>query len=328
MVRETGDASVLSYETNVPKPSCGPGQALVRNEYAGINFIDTYHRSGLYKRELPFVLGQEGGGLIEELSEEARDAGWNLGDRVVHMSFGSYAEYTAANLSQMVAVPNDIDMTTALACMVQGLTAHYLVTSAHAGILQPNEWCLIHSVASGTCQWAAQIAKLQGYKIIGTCSKGKMSLAECDHLIELEPVPGHSYSDYNSVDVVAKVMQITQNQGVKCVIDGVGKSTAEISLKCLARRGIWISFGNASGAVPPIEVLSLAPKSAFMTRPKLSDYVATPDELKQRASEVFEWVRQGKLKVSIDKIFPLEDAQASHLYIESGKTKGKLVLQV
>jgi NADPH2:quinone reductase len=331
MVRETGDASVLQVETDVPKPTCGPGEVVVKNEFAGINFIDTYHRSGLYKRNLPIVLGQEGGGVIDEVSEEAIKAGYKVGDRVAHMAFGSYGEYTTVSLSKLIPVPDDISIEVAIACMVQGLTAHYLVNSAHAGLIQRGEWCLIHSVGSGTCQWAAQMAKLQGYKVIGTSSKGKKDVAEklgCDELILLDSAPGHSYSDYNSIDVVSKVMEITNNQGVKCVIDGVGKNTADISVKCLARQGIWISFGNASGAVPPFSLLSLTPKSAFVTRPKLGDYVATPEELKQRSSDVFEWVRQGKLSVTVDKIFTMDEARQSHEFIEGGHTKGKLLIRI
>ncbi len=219
----------------------------------------------------------------------------------------------------------------AIACLVQGMTAHYLATAAHANLIQKNEWCLIYSVGSGTCHLAAQMAKLKGYKVIGTCSKGKCQEANevhCDELIVLDEVDGKKYADYSSVDIVSKVMNITQGQGVKCILDGVGQSTAEISLQCLARRGIFVSFGNASGSVKPFPVLRLNAKSAYVTRPKLIDYVVTREELMSRIGEIFDWLKQGKLDVRIDQEFSLKDAIEAHKYIEAGKTKGKLLLKV
>jgi NADPH2:quinone reductase len=214
--------------------------------------------------------------------------------------------------------------------MVQGLTAHYLTTDAMAGLIKPSEWCLIYSVGSGTCQWAAQMAKLQGYKVIGTTSKTKAESAPkcCDELIVLETVEGKTYSDFTSVDIVARVMEITGGQGAKLIIDGVGKSTSDISVQSLARRGIWVSFGNASGAVPPFSLLKLTPKSAFCTRPKLGDYTATRDELQHRAQQVFGWVTSGQLNVKVDQIIPLDEVQKGHAYLESGQSKGKVLFRV
>jgi NADPH2:quinone reductase len=217
-----------------------------------------------------------------------------------------------------------------IACMVQGLTAHYLVTDATAGLISPGEWCLIYSVGSGTCQWASQMAKLQGYKVIGTTSKSKHEQAAtsgCDELIVLDSPPGKSYASYTE-DIVDKVMEITSGQGVKCILDGIGKSTADISLKSLAQRGIWISFGNASGPVPPLQVLRLTPKSAFCTRPKLTDYVATKEELSKRCQDVFVWIREGKIQVTVDKIFDIDQAAQGHMYLESGQSKGKILYKI
>lgn len=331
VIWQTGDVDVMKYETQYPVPELGSNQVIIKNEYAGVNFIDTYYRSGLYKRDPPFILGQEGGGTIAAVSEEAAEAGYKIGDRVVYMEFGSYAAYTAVPFSKIVPVPDGIEMDTALACMLQGLTAHYLTTSAHADLIKEGEWRLIHSVGSGTCQWAAQMAKIRGFKVIGTCSKGKKEVAESldlDELIVLDEVAGKSYSNYESVDVVGRVMEITGNQGVKLVIDGVGKAAAEISVKCLALRGIWITFGNASGPVPPFSLLNLGAKSAFVTRPKLFDYVTTREELMERATEVFKWVKEGKLKVCVDQVFPLDKAIDCHSYLESGRSRGKLLLKV
>jgi NADPH:quinone reductase len=303
----------------------------VKNEYAGINFIDMYHRSGLYARDLPFVGGQEGGGTVAAVSEGAAAQGIKLGDRVAYSVFGSYAEYTAVPAAKLLPVPDGVGIDVATSCVVQGLTAHYLTTSAHADLIQPGEWCLIHGVAGGTCQWAAQMAKLRGYKVIGTAPKGKRDVAEplgCDELILLDEVPGTSYEDYTSVDVSAKIKEITNGEGVKCVIDGIGKATMDISIDALARRGIFVSFGNASGAVPAFPVLRLIGKSAYVTRPKLLDYTVNREELVGRATEIFGWLQDGKLKVSVDRTFPLDQAPEGHIYLEAGKSKGKVLYKI
>merc|ERR1719162_2054132 len=222
-------------------------------------------------------------------------------------------------------------MDVATSCVVQGMTAHYLTTSAHADLIQSGEWCLIHGVSGGTCQWAAQMAKLRGFKVIGTCSKGKADIAQtlgCDELIVLDEVAGAAYEDYESVDIVAKVMEVTDGKGVKCVIDGIGKSTMDISINSLAHRGIFISFGNASGAVPPFPALRLIAKSAYVTRPKLLDYTRNRAELVERADEIFGWLLDGKLNVSVDTCFPLEQAAEGHLYLEEGRSKGKILYKI
>ena len=333
VVRELGDASVLSVEVDYPNPpdELKPGEVLIKNEFAGLNFIDTYFRSGLYKKTPPFIAGQEGGGTVAKSTVDK----FKVGDRVVYMMFESYAEYTIVSDEEgkIVKIPDDVPgltMEIAVASMVQSLTAHYLVTDATAGLIRPGEWCLIYSVGSGTCQWAAQMAKIQGYKVIGTTSKSKASTAPkcCDELIILDTVPGKMYANYESVDIVSKVMDITQGQGCKCIIDGVGKSTADISLQVLAQRGIFISFGNASGAVPEFPVLRLSPKSAFVTRPKLGDYISTAKELDRRTNDVFQWISEGKLSISIDKVFSLDQASEGHVYLESGKSTGKVLYRI
>lgn len=309
----------------------GKGQVIVKNEYAGINFIDTYHRKGLYARDLPFVGGQEGGGTVAAVSDEAAAQGIKVGDRVAYSVFGSYAEYTAVPAAKLLPVPNAVGLDVATSCVVQGMTAHYLTSSAHADLIKEGEWCLIHGVGGGTCQWAAQMAKIRGHKVIGTVSKGKQEVAEslgCDELIVLDEVPGASYEDYESVDVVAKVMEITNGQGVKSVIDGIGKSTVDISINSLARRGIFISFGNASGAVPAFPVLRLIGKSAYVTRPKLLDYTVDREELVWRAEEIFGWLQEGKLNVSVDTTFSLDEAAEGHKYLEAGKSKGKVLYKI
>ncbi|KAL3772994.1 hypothetical protein ACHAWO_004133 [Cyclotella atomus] len=331
VVRETGDAHALKLETDYPTPSLQPGQVIVKNQYAGINFIDTYHRKGLYPRDLPFIGGQEGGGIVAALSDEAKAQGIQLGDKVAYSVFGSYAQYTAVPASKLLPVPEGVGLDVATSCVVQGLTAHYLTTSAHANLIKEGEWCLIHGVGGGTCQWAAQMAKLRGFKVIGTCSRGKSDIAKtlgCDELIVLDEVEGASYEDYESVDIVARVMEVTDGKGCKAVIDGIGKSTVDISINSLAHRGIFISFGNASGAVPAFPVLRLIGKSAYVTRPKLLDYTVDRAELVSRADEIFGWLKEGKLNVSVDRCFPLEEAAEGHLYLEAGKSKGKVLYRI
>lgn len=337
VVREVGPASspqALHFESDYPIPQIKKGYALVKNEYSGINFIDTYHRKGLYPRQTPFICGQEGAGTIVSLlsnGNDPTDEKFQIGQRVVYSHFDTYAEYTLVPMDKLVVIPQDMDVKVALACMVQGLTAHYLVTSAHANLIQPGEWCLIYSVGSGTCQWAAQMAKIRGYKVIGTTSKNKLHQAErakCDELIVLDEVDGKGYADYNSVDIAQRVLDITHGQGVKLVVDGVGRSTADISLNSVARRGIFVSFGNASGTVEPFSVLRLTNKSAFVTRPKLLDYVSTREELLGRTTEIFRWVQSGELEISIHGEYALNEAALAHQFIEEGKTKGKILLRI
>jgi len=331
VVREVGDADQLIVETDFPTPKLGAGQVIVKNEYAGINFIDTYHRKGLYPRDLPFVGGQEGGGTVAAVSDEAAAQGIKVGDRVAYSVFGSYAEYTAVPAGKILPIPDGVGVDVATSCVVQGMTAHYLTSSAHADLIKEGEWCLIHGVGGGTCQWAAQMAKIRGHKVIGTVSKGKEDVAAslgCDELLVLDEVPGTSYEDYESLDIVEKVKEITGGEGVKSVIDGIGKSTVDISINSLARRGIFISFGNASGAVPAFPVLRLIGKSAYVTRPKLLDYTVNREELLWRSGEIFGWLKDGSLKVSVDTSFPLDDAAEGHKYLEAGKSKGKVLYKI
>lgn len=331
MIREVGDAHALKVEGDFPTPELKDGGVIVKNEYAGINFIDTYHRKGLYPRDLPFVGGQEGGGTIAAVSDAAAAEGLKVGDRVAYSVLGTYCEYTAVPAAKILPVPDAVGLDVATSCVVQGLTAHYLTSTAHADLIKKGEWMLIHGVGGGTCQWAAQMAKNQGYKVIGTCAKSKKDVAEplgCDELIVLDEVPGTSYEDYESMDIVERVMEVTDGVGCKAVIDGIGKSTMDISINSLARRGIFVSFGNASGAVPAFPVLRLIGKSAYVTRPKLLDYVTTREELVARADEIFGWMKDGKLSVSVDTTFPLEQAAEGHLYLEAGKSKGKVLYEI
>ncbi|KAL3780432.1 hypothetical protein ACHAW5_003608 [Stephanodiscus triporus] len=351
VVDSTGGIDVLTYRSDHPTPMrVPPGHALVRNEYAGLNFIDTYHRSGLYARECPFVIGQEGGGVVAGLHEDDDDddddpsssssaAVVKVGDRVAYGSLvGSYAEYSLVPVDRLVRVPDSIDMSVAVACMTQGLTAHYLSSSVGAGIARPGDWVLVYGAGSGTGRWTARMCQIRGYRVIGVTSRRKAEGYDdeaaaaaafgCEELIVLENEPGRSYASYGSADVARRVMDVTAGNGCKLVIDGVGLSTYEISLDCLSIRGLFVSYGNASGPVPAFPVLRLLSRSAYVTRPKLNDYVATRDELLTRANEVFEWVRTGKLDIVIDRVFALDEAAAGHEYLEDGRTRGKVLYKI
>ena len=284
-------------------------------------------------------MGQEGGGTIYYISKkDTASCGLKDGDRVVYGAFGSYAGHTQVPSDKLVPVPDGLDMQTAVACMTQGLTAHYLSSSVGAGIAKAGDWVLVYSVGSGTGQWTAQMCKLHGYRVIGTTSKAKIesyttvqeaaSAFGCEELIVLDNVPNKSFADYTSVDIASLVMKVTDGKGCKLIIDGVGKSTYEISLKCLSKRGLFVSFGNASGAVPAFPVLKLLPQSAYMTRPKLNDYIATREELLERANEVFGWVMDGRLKIVVDKVFDLKDVAKAHEYLEDGQSKGKILFKL
>uniref|UniRef100_A0A6U4PYF8 Enoyl reductase (ER) domain-containing protein n=2 Tax=Hemiselmis andersenii TaxID=464988 RepID=A0A6U4PYF8_HEMAN len=330
VIEKTGPAETMEVK-DWPVPKIADGQVLVKNEYAGINFIDTYHRSGLYARDLPFVGGQEGGGTIAQVTPKAEELGFKVGDKVAYSILQTYAEYAAVPAAKLQPIPDGVGIDVATACVVQGMTAHYLTTDAHAQLIKPGEWMLIHGVGGGTCQWAAQMAKELGYKVIGTTSKGKEAVGRAtgvDELIVLDEAPGTSFEDYTSVDVTKKVLEITGGEGVKCVIDGIGKATMDISIDSLARRGIFVSFGNASGAVPPFPVLRLIGKSAFVTRPKLLDYTENRGEMLRRSNQIMGWIKDGKLKVSIDKTFSLDQAADGHKYLEAGKSTGKVLYKI
>lgn len=342
VIRQHGGPEALSYEEDFPVPKdLQDGQVLVHNTYAGLNFIDTYYRKGLYQQPLPFIAGQEGGGVVVQVHPSVSADVAKVGDEVVYSTMGTYCEYTAVAANRVIKLGagckegQSISLEAALCCMVQGLTAHYLTTDCTADLAKPGDWMLIYSVGSGTGQWAAQMATMVNgggyYKVIGTTSKGKVKTpaaqAACDELIILDEAPGKTYADYSSVDIAQKVMEVTSGNGVKVIIDGVGKSTADISVKCLARRGLWISFGNASGAVDNFSPLQLAPKSGYLTRPKLGDYVVG-EELQVRAKEVFGWVSCGKLTVTVDQVFSLKDSKEGHEHLEAGKSRGKVLFKI
>jgi NADPH2:quinone reductase len=316
-VSEVGGVEKLTYtDVDVPKP--GPGQALVKVAAAGVNYIDTYHRSGLYKLPLPFTLGLEGAGVVESVADDVTD--FKPGDHVTWASgLGSYAEYVLVSTSQLVRVFAGMKLEDAAAAMLQGMTAHYLTHSTWP--LKQGETCLVHAPAGGTGRLICQMAKMRGARVIGVTSteeKAKIAReAGADEVIL-----------YKTQDFEEETKRLTGGAGVDVVYDSIGANTFEKSLKCVRRRGLMVTFGNASGPVPPLQPLALSNQgSIYLTRPKLGDYTVTSDELRQRAGDVLEWVATGRLKLKIDKTYPLSEAQQAHRDLESGKTSGKLMLK-
>jgi NADPH2:quinone reductase len=317
-IHENGGPEVLKWEeVEIGDPA--PGQVRIRQEAAGLNFIDVYHRTGLYKQELPFTPGVEGAGVVEAVGPDV--TGLNVGDRVAYAGpIGGYAEERLIDAGRLVKLPDSISSEQAAGMMLQGLTAHMLLRGVHR--VQPGETILVHAAAGGVglimCQWA----KALGATVIGTVgSDEKAELARahgCDH-----PVV------YTRQDFVAEVERITEGAMLPVVYDGVGRDTFMKSLDCLHRRGMMASFGNASGPVDPFPPTILAQKgSLFLTRPTMYDYVATREELETAAKDLFDMVASGKVKIEVKQRFALKDAAEAHRALEARRTSGSTVLVV
>jgi NADPH2:quinone reductase len=315
-VHENGGPEVLRLE-RVDDPVPGPGEALVRVEATGVNFIEIYQRKGAYRIPLPWTPGEEGAGTVVSVGPGVTDL--RAGDRVVSYNLkGSYAELAVADADRLIAVPDDVSTRDAAAVMLQGMTAHYLVTSVHA--LQPGETCLVHAAAGGVGLLLCQMAKRRNAIVIGTVStEEKAALAReagADEVIL-----------YTKQDFVTEVQRITGGKLVQVVYDSVGATTFMKSLQCLARRGMMASFGQSSGMVPPIDPLELLRHgSLFLTRPTLAHYAAARDELVWRAGDVLGWVRDGSLRVRIDRAVALGEAAEAHQALEDRRTTGKVLL--
>jgi NADPH2:quinone reductase len=315
-IHNHGGADVLTYE-DVPIPEAKAGEALVKIEAIGVNFIDIYHRTGLYPLKTPFTLGVEGAGIVDAVGDGVTEV--KKGDRVAYaMIPGSYAEYAIVPAVRLVPVPAHIDAKTAAATMLQGMTAHYLTRSAY--YLKKGETALVHAAAGGVGLLLVQLAKMLGARVIGTVStETKAELARqagADELIL-----------YTHSDFLAEVKKITAGQGVHVVYDSVGATTFDKSLDCLKPRGYLVLFGQSSGPVAPFDPGKLAAKgSLFLTRPTLAHYALDRAELLQRAGEIFDWIHAGKLKPRIENALALEDAAAAHRLIEGRKTTGKILL--
>lgn len=315
-IHAQGGPEVLRYE-DVPVPLPGPGQALVRIEAVGVNFIDIYHRSGLYPVPLPSTLGQEAAGTVTALGGGV--SGVALGDRVAYADVpGAYAEAAAVPADRLVPLPAGVSARQAAAVLLQGLTAQYLTVSTYP--LAAGDACLVHAAAGGVGLLLCQMAKRLGARVIGTVStEAKAELARgagADEVIL-----------YTRQDFEAEVKRLTGGAGVQVVYDSVGKTTFDKSLNCLARRGMLVLYGQSSGPVPPFDPQVLNRKgSLFLTRPTLGHYVATRQELLARAAQVLAWVADGSLAVRIGQEYPLAEAAEAQRALAARETTGKLLL--
>ena len=313
-VSSTGGPEVLEYvEVETPRP--GEGEVLVRVEAIGVNFIDIYHRTGLYKLPIPFTPGSEAAGVVEALG--GRVTGLEVGDRVAYaMVRGSYSEMVIAPAHMLVPVPDSIDSRTAAAAMLQGMTAHYLSASTYP--LKEGDKALVHAAAGGVGGLLVQMAKQRGAKVFGTASTSKLELARGDG--------ADVVIDYTKDDFLEVVDRETGGEGVQVVYDSVGKDTFDKSLDCVASRGLLAMYGQSSGPVGPFDLYRLAKKGIYLTRPSLAHYIATRDELLWRARELFAGIQSGALKLRIDRELPLKDAAEAHRLLEGRKTAGKVLL--
>jgi NADPH2:quinone reductase len=314
----TGSADVLTLR-DLPTPSPGPGQALIRIEASGVNFIDIYLREGRYPAPLPYTLGQEAAGTIVALGDDNTANGFKVGDRVVWAHYpGTYAQLAVAPVSLLIHVPQSLTSQQAAAAILQGMTANYLACSTYP--IQPGDEVLIHAGAGGVGLLLIQMAKALGARVFTTVSTDeKADLARSAGADEVIL--------YTREDFVEKIKKLATGPGLHAVYDSVGKTTFEKSLQVLRPRGIMVLFGGSSGAVPPFDLIKLSTLgSLYVTRPTLKDYVATRDQLETRASAVLQSVAQGTLKLRIEHIYPLAAAAHAHRDLESRKTTGKLLL--
>jgi NADPH2:quinone reductase len=314
----TGTPDALTVEA-VPVPSPGAGEALVRVEAAGVNFIDVYKRTGLYTVALPATLGEEGAGIVASVGPGVSDLA--AGDRVAWAgTLGSYAEFVLVRAGKLVRIPESIDTRTAAAVMLQGMTAQYLATSTYP--LRRGDTCLIHAAAGGVGLLLVQMARRAGARVLATAgTEEKAALAR--------EAGAHDVIVYTREDFVAETKRLTDGRGVQVIYDSVGRATFLPGLDVLAPRGMMVLFGQSSGPVDPIDPQLLARKgSLFLTRPILAWYTATPEELRQRADDVFAWVGTGQLTVRVGAEFPLEQAAEAHRALEGRRTTGKVLLRL
>lgn len=315
-VHQNGGPETLTYE-DVPVPEPGVGEARVKIEAIGLNFVDVYRRKGIYKVNLPLIPGEEAAGIVDAVGPDVTEV--QVGQRVAYaQSSGAYAEYAVVPARTLVPVPDGISAQQAAAVLLQGMTAHYLCYSTYP--LRAGETALIHAAAGGVGLLLVQMAHGLGARIIATVStEEKAQLAReagADEVIL-----------YTQTDFEAETKRLTNNQGVHVVYDSVGRDTFDKSLNCLRPRGMLVLYGASSGPVPPVDPQILNQKgSLYLTRPGLGAYVADRTELMQRAGDLFQWMQAGDLDVRIDTTFPLAQAADAHRYIEGRQTKGKVLI--
>jgi len=315
-VHSPGGPEALRYE-DMPQPSPAAGQVLVKVEAAGVNYIDVYQRTGLYKVATPFTLGQEAAGVVRAVGPGVTDP--KPGDRVAYTSIlGAYAEYAVVPADRVVVLPDGVTTRQAAAAMLQGMTAHYLASTTYA--LKAGDTCLVHAAAGGVGLLLCQIASRRGARVIGTVStREKAALAR--------DAGARDVILYTEQDFEVEVKRLTNGVGLQVVYDSVGKTTFEKGLNCLIRRGMMVLFGQSSGPIGSFDPQVLSQKgSLFLTRPTLAHYIETRAELVARAGEVLSWIKSGALKLRIEHEFSLAEVAEAHRALEARKTTGKLLL--
>ncbi|KAI0113959.1 hypothetical protein GGR51DRAFT_504980 [Nemania sp. FL0031] len=316
-ISKTGGTEVLEYKTDVPVPTPIDGNILVKNDFVGVNFIDTYFRSGLYPApQFPYILGREGEGTIVAVGDgDVLD--FKVGDKVVYMGDSAYAEYTSTPASRALKVPSSFKPGTAAASLLQGLTALTLVREAHH--VQKGDWVLVHAAAGGTGLLLCQLLRAIGANTIGTVSTPEKA--------ELATAAGAAHIiNYSHEDVKERVLALTEGKGCIAIFDGVGKATFDLSLACVARKGTMVSFGNASGAVPPFTINRLTAKNARLLRPTLFNYVTTREEFTGYTEELFGFIEKDGLNVRVHEVYPLTEIKRAQEDLEGRKTTGKLLI--
>lgn len=322
VINSTGGTEVLEYKEDIPVPSPGEGEILVKNEYTGINYIDTYFRSGLYPvpapHKYPYILGREASGTVVSVGS-GETFGFNVGDKVVYMNQLSYAQYTPAKAQNAYKIPEGVSSEVAAAVLLQGLTALTMIRESYP--VKKGDWILVQAAAGGVGLLLVQMLKSVGVKVIATCSGSKIP--------QVEKYKPELIIDYTKEDWVAKVKEVTGGQGVAAVFDGVGKSTFDGALEVLARRGSMISFGNASGPPDPLTIARLSPKNLKLMRPMLFAYLVTREEFATYTKELLEeFVKKDGMEVKIHEVYPLKDVARAHQDLEGRKTSGKLLLKI
>ncbi|KAF7158470.1 hypothetical protein CNMCM5623_003473 [Aspergillus felis] len=321
LVEKTGGPEVLDFKTDYPVPTPQEGQLLVKNNISGINYIDTYFRTGLYPAPKPEILGREGAGTIVALGPGPNPYNFQVGDRVAWLSTGGYAEYTAVPAAKTVKIPDGISDEDVMASFLSGLTVLSLAKETYA--VQKGDWVLLHAAAGGAGFLMTQVLKTIGAHVIGTAGgPEKVELVKslgADHVID--------YRSEGGKDWVKQVKEITGGRGVDVVYDSVGKDTWEGSLEAVKRKGTIVWFGNASGPVPPLPLNKLSPKCVKVARPQLFGYIETREEFEFYVNELFNLLQSGQLKVRIHKVYPLEQVQQAHIDLEGRKTTGKPLLR-
>jgi len=315
-VKEVGGPEKMEL-VEVATPTPGPKQALVHIAATGVNFIDVYFRTGLYKSDFPVVLGSEAAGTVEAVGPDVTEVAPR--DRVAYaMTRGSYAEYAVVPAAQLVKLPNHVDFQTAAAAMLQGMTAHYLTHSTYP--LKSGDTCLVHAAAGGAGGLIVQMAKLLGARVFGTVSTEEKAKIAREHGAD-------EIIFYTTQDFETEVKRLTNGRGVDVIYDSVGKTTFDKGLSSIRPRGMMALFGQSSGPVPPFDPSILNGKgSLFLTRPSLAHHVLNREELLWRAGDILGWIDSGKLKLRIDRTYPLAKAADAHGDLEGRKTAGKLLL--